>query len=153
MSFLKSFKYAFEGLIYMIKNERNFRFHLCAGLSAILLSFNYDLSGTKKLILAFTITFVIICEMFNTAVECAVDLSSPQYSHPAKIAKDVSAGAVLVSAFIAIASAFVLFYDGRKFWYIVLNYIKNPMFWIYTALCITFIHGGILKLLTKGEKF
>lgn len=153
MNFLKSFKYAFEGLMYMIKFERNFRFHLCAGLSAILLSFNYDLSGTKKLILAFTITFVIICEMLNTAVECAVNLSSPEYSQLAKIAKDVSAGAVLVSAFIAIASAFVLFYDARIFWNIVLNYIKNPLFWIYTALCITFIHGGILKLITKGERF
>ena len=91
--------------------------------------------------------------MINTAVECAVNLSSPGYSHYAKIAKDVSAGAVLVSALIAITSAFVLFYDAPKFWNIVLNYIQNPLFWIYTVLCITFIHGGILKLITKGEKF
>lgn len=152
MSFLKSFKYAFEGLLHMLKFERNFRFHLCAGLSAIILSFNYDLSGTKKLILAFTIAFVIILEMLNTAIECAVNLASPQYSHFAKVSKDVSSGAVLVSAFLSIAVAFVLFYDAQKFWHIVLNYIKNPVFWIYTVLCITFIHGGILKLLTKGEK-
>ncbi len=151
MDFLKSFKYAFDGLMYCIKNERNFRFHLCAALSSVLLSFKYDLSGTNKLVLIFTIGFVLIAEMINTSIECIVDISSPDYNPLAKIAKDVSAGAVLISALIAIVCAFVLFFEPVKFFKIVTDYIKNPLFWCYTAICITFIHGGILKLLTKEK--
>ena len=139
--FLLSFKYALEGLWHCILTQRNFRFHTAAALTAWLLSLKYDFSGNEKIILCFTIAFVLISEMINTAVEAVIDLTCTDYNKSAKIAKDVCAGVVLVSAFASIITAFVLFYDGGKFWYIMAEYVKNPLFWVYAAVCLFYIFG------------
>ena len=149
MNFLKSFKYAYLGVRHCVVYERTFRFHLCAALSAVLLSLKYGLSGLQRLVLYFTIGFVIIAEMVNTAIECIVDIISPEYNPLAKTAKDVAAGSVLIAALIAVACAFVLFFKPDKFFAVLGAYVKNPLFWIYTAVCITFIHGGFLKKLQR----
>ena len=143
--FLLSFKYAFEGLWYCIKTQRNFRFHTAAALTAFLLSQKYDLSGSEKLILMFTIVFVLMSEMLNTALEAVVDMTSKEYNSFAKIAKDVCAGAVLISAIAASLTGIILFYDNGNFWYILFDYIKNPLFWLYALICIIYISGIIFK--------
>ena len=79
--------------------------------------------------------------MINTAVEAVVDITCKEFNKYAKIAKDVCAASVLVSATASVITAFVLFYDGGKFWYIMSEYVKNPFFWIYTVLCLIYIFG------------
>lgn len=141
MSFLNSFKYAFYGIIHCIKTQRNFRFHTCAALSAAILSYKYDLSHSDKLILAFTIVFVLISEMINTAIESVVDMTTTEYNEYAKVAKDVSAGAVLVSAITASVTGMLLFYQNGRIWTIVSEYVKNPFFWFYISVGLIYIFG------------
>lgn len=143
MAFFKSFKYAFFGVIHCITTQRNFRFHTFAALSAMILAYEYELNQTEKLVLMFTIVFVLISEMFNTSIEAIVDLKTKEIHPFAKIAKDVAAGAVLISALAASATGLVLFYNDGVIWHIVADYIKNPFFWLYIAAGLIYISGII----------
>lgn len=107
----KSFNYAFSGLFRCIKYERNMRIHIVTAAFMIYFSSFYDLSKTEFITLLFSISLVIICEMINTAIEETVDLVEKKYNLNAKIAKDIAAGAVLISAFFAVAVGIVLFFD------------------------------------------
>ena len=144
-SFLESFKYALAGIWHCIATQRNFRFHTMAALSAVLLSLNYQLTGAERLVLAFTIVFVLISEMFNTAIEAVVDMTANGFNIFAKIAKDVAAGAVLVSAVAASLTGIVLFYANGYFWQVMYGYIKNPLFWLYIAVGLVYISGILFK--------
>lgn len=141
IKFLLSFRYAFEGIWYCIVTQRNFRFHTMAALSAIILSAEYELTRAEMLVLTFTIVFVLISEMINTALEAVVDMTANGYNPYAKIAKDVVAGSVLVSAIAASVTGIVLFYRDGYFWYVLGEYIKNPLFWLYIAAGLVYISG------------
>ena len=143
--FLMSFKYALEGIWHCIVTQRNFRFHTMAALSALILSAKYQLSGAEMLVLTFTIVFVLMSEMINTALEAVVDMTANGYNSYAKIAKDVVAGAVLVSAIAASVTGIVLFYRDGYFWQVLGEYIKNPLFWLYIAAGLVYISGIIFK--------
>lgn len=154
MAFFRSFKYAFFGVMHCIKTQRNFRFHTFAALSAMILAYRYELSQTEKLVLMFTIVFVLISEMFNTSIEAIVDITTKQIHPFAKIAKDVAAGAVLISALAASATGLVLFYNDGIIWHIVADYIKKPLFWIYIVAGLIYISGIIFikKDVNANEK-
>lgn len=93
-----SFRYAFEGLVAALKEEPNLKFHFLAGLLVIILSIFLNISKSDWIIIIILIGFVIAVELTNTAIEAVVD-HIIQKEHPgAKLAKDISAGAVLVSA-------------------------------------------------------
>ena len=145
MAFFRSFIYAFSGLWYCIKTQRNFRFHTFAALTAIILSYRYNLNQTEKLVLLFTIVFVLISEMFNTALENIVDMTAQGKNLYAKTAKDVAAGAVLVSAFAAGATGLVLFYNGGEIWHILTEYIRQPLFYLYVAAGLVYISGILFR--------
>ncbi len=106
---VKSFSYAGNGVREAFASEPNFRIHIILGMASIVLAFIFRFSATKFAVLILTITLVIILELMNTAIEKVVDKISPNYSRLAKIAKDVSAAAVLTSAFAAIAVGLLLF--------------------------------------------
>jgi diacylglycerol kinase len=108
-SMLKSFGYAGNGIREAFKTEPNFRIHTIAAVISIILAFYFQFSLIKFAILILTITLVIILELVNTAIEKVVDKISPTYSRLAKVAKDVSAAAVLISAFAAILVGLLLF--------------------------------------------
>lgn len=152
MAFFRSFKYAFFGFWHCIKTQRNFRFHTMAALSAMLLAYKYNLNQTEKLVLMFTIIFVLISEMFNTSIESIVDIKTKEINPYAKIAKDVAAGSVLVSALAASATGLVLFYNGGEIWHIMLEYIKNPMFYLYIAAGLVYVSGILFIPRKKDEK-
>ena len=97
-----SFNYAIEGLIYTVRTQRNMRIHMIATLLVLTACFFYNLSKIEFLIVLITITMVITAEMVNTAVECAIDATTNYYHPLAKIAKNVAAGAVFVTAITAI---------------------------------------------------
>lgn len=104
-----SFKHAFDGILYTITSQPNFRFHLLAVLSTILLGTYLSLSISEWLILIFTFNMVLVAEMINTSVESVVDLITVERHQFAKTAKDVAAGTVLVSAFLSIIIGLIIF--------------------------------------------
>lgn len=105
----RSFKHAFNGFHTAVRKEPNFQIHVMAGCTALIAGYVLGLYKTEWIILLFTIAFVLILELFNTAIEAIVDLLSPKYHEKAKLAKDVSAAAVLVSSVLAVIIGTLLF--------------------------------------------
>ncbi len=104
-----SFKHAFDGLKYTVSSQPNFRFHLLATVMVILLGTYFSISTIEWLVLIFTINVVLVSEMVNTSIESIVDLITLERREDAKIAKDVSAGLVLVSATLAVVIGLFVF--------------------------------------------
>ncbi len=106
---LTSFKHAFEGLFVGIKNVKNMKIHLTFTFLVIIGGFFFKVSTVEWLILLLFIALVISFELMNTALEEAVNLAMPNIHPVAKIAKDVAASSVLVSAIFALISGFIIF--------------------------------------------
>ena len=104
-----SFRYAFAGLYYLLWTQRNAKIHSALGLAAAALGALLGLDRYEWLALILKIAMVLAAEGVNTAVEAAVDLSSPGYHPLAKVAKDVGAGTVLLTAIAAVVVGLVLF--------------------------------------------
>ena len=99
------------------------RFHFIAAIYVLWLSRFYDFSKIEYAILFIVIAMVIVSELFNTAIENAVDLASKSRNQKAKMSKDAAAGAVLFSAFCAAAVGVLLFADTDVF-YDIFNYFR-----------------------------
>lgn len=97
-AFLASFRYAFAGLAYCFRTQRNFRIHIAIGLLAILAGLVLGLSWVEWAIVVILVVVVLAAEMVNTMVEALVDLVTEEYHPLAKVSKDVAAGVVLLSA-------------------------------------------------------
>ncbi len=106
---VSSVRFACAGLAYVARTQRNFRIHLTLGLLATGLGVVCGFVPLEWAVLAGIITLVLFAEMLNTVVEAAVDLASPGYHPLAKVAKDVAAGAVLVTALGAVVAGLCLF--------------------------------------------
>jgi diacylglycerol kinase len=112
--FIAGFGHAFRGLWYALRTERNARIHVSIAFLAILLGIVLHISAVEFAMVFVAITGVFIAEMFNTAFELYIDLASPDYHPLAKIAKDVAAGAVLLSAMLSVVIG--LFVFGPHLW-------------------------------------
>lgn len=99
---LRSFRYAFEGWGYVLRNEPNSWIHAFISVAVILVSFWLQLSARDWAVLLLAIIMVWAAEFFNTAIESVVDLSSPDENPLAKTSKDVGAAAVLIAALTSI---------------------------------------------------
>ncbi len=108
---IESFNNAFQGIWYTIVNERNMKIHLVIGTIVILLSLWVRVSKIEFTILCLTIAMVICFELINTAVEVVVNIIVDVYHPKAKIIKDVSAGAVFVSAIFSIVIGLFILWD------------------------------------------
>jgi diacylglycerol kinase len=97
-SILNSFKFALDGIRFALKTQRNLHIHLTIAFLVILMSIFLHCSSIEITILVLTINFVISLELINTAIEATIDLVSPHSQPLAKIAKDLGAAAVLISA-------------------------------------------------------
>lgn len=107
---LNSFKYAFNGLREVTKNENNFRFHLLAAALTLSLAFHFSITATEWLFVILFIGLVTMAEVFNTALEKLVDWQSPgQHPWAGKI-KDMAAGAVLLTSIAALVGGIIIFY-------------------------------------------
>ena len=102
-SLVRSFYFAFAGLSYLFRTQRNARIHAAAGAAACGLAFYLDLPRADWAVLVFTIALVLILEGLNTSIELAIDLASPNIHPLAKHAKDLAAGMVLIGAFASVA--------------------------------------------------
>ncbi|MBD2388004.1 diacylglycerol kinase family protein [Cylindrospermum sp. FACHB-282] len=104
-----SFKYAWAGISYSFQTQRNFRIHVSVCTLAIGLSVFLQLQAVEIAVIGITSGLVLALELLNTAIESLVDLTVKQTYHDlAKIAKDCAAGAVLVSALVALLVAAIL---------------------------------------------
>lgn len=119
---ISSFRYAFAGVRYLLWTQRNAKIHSAVGLVAALLGAVLRIDRYEWLILLLTITMVLAAEGVNTAVEAAVDLASPGYHPLAKIAKDVGAGTVLLTAIASVLIGLVLFVP--HLWALVLSWLR-----------------------------
>ncbi len=107
--FFKSFVYAFRGLAYTFRTQLNFKLHCVSAVAVILLGLYTKLSNAEWLWIALAIAMVLVLELINTAIEVLVDMVSPQQQPKAGIVKDVAAAAVLVTAFLALSIALIIF--------------------------------------------
>ena len=148
MRLLKSFFYAFCGLIHCFFHERNFRIHVLAMVTVVIFGILYGLPIDKYPPLILCITLVMSLETVNTALERAVDLESPN-SHPlAKVAKDSAAAGVLLAATGSVVIAVLTFCDGDKL-IKILNLFKNPLYLI--GLLVYIILGALFVFKLDSE--
>ena len=100
---VKSFRHAFAGFWYAFRTQRNMQIHLSIALAVVALGVYLGLGWTQWAVLGLTIGFVLVAEMFNTVAEAALDAATPHYHPLVKVAKDVAAGAVLLTSLVAVA--------------------------------------------------
>ena len=108
---LQSFNWAFEGVIHVLRHERNMRIHFAIAAAVLVLAFIYDVTRLELIALMISIAFVLIAEMVNTAVEATIDLASTSFDPLAKVAKDIAAGTVLIAAVNAVVIGYLVFAD------------------------------------------
>jgi diacylglycerol kinase (ATP) len=110
-SLLQSFNFAFEGIVHVLRTQRNMRIHFAVAVLVLLAALFFDLTRLEIVALFVAISFVLISEMINTALEYAIDIFTSRYDPLAQVAKDVAAGAVLIATFNALAVAYLVFYN------------------------------------------
>lgn len=108
-SLRESFYYAFSGIIFGFISERNLKIHVLAAILTVSLGCYFNLSRMEWAILIFTIFLVFIAETINTAIEKTIDLVTNEYHPLAKVAKNLAAGAVLLSAVNAVIMGIIIF--------------------------------------------
>ena len=106
---INSLRYAIEGFISSFKTERNMKIHVLAMIVVIILGIVFKLNTIEWCFIAIAITAVISGELFNTAIETVVDMISPEKNPKAKLAKDISAAAVLALAIGAAVIGMIMF--------------------------------------------
>jgi len=109
-SVLYSFDYAIRGIVYALRTERNMRWHFLVSAVVFIAALALRISGLELIALVFSVGFVLVAELVNTAIETTVDLATEGYDPLAAVAKDVAAGAVLVSAITAVTVGYVVFF-------------------------------------------
>ncbi|MFQ3586771.1 MAG: diacylglycerol kinase [Fimbriimonadaceae bacterium] len=111
---LQPFNVALRGLIYTFRTQRHMRFHLYVVLIVVLLGVLFGLRLREMMVLLFTISLVLVAEMFNSAIEATVDLAEPNYHPMARFAKDIAAGAVMITTIVAlVVGSLMLLGDAR----------------------------------------
>src|SRR5579872_732827 len=103
--FIAGFGFAFSGLWHALRTQVNMKVHISIAIIAVALGIFLRISAVEFALIFVAIAGVLIAEMFNTVIELCIDLASPTYHPLAKTAKDVAAGAVLLSAIMAIIIA------------------------------------------------
>ena len=146
-NFLDAWKNAIDGIIYATTTQRNIKIQLVLAILVVIVSLFFDLNRAEFLCFLFTIILILFAEMVNTAIETVVDLYVDVYHPKAKIAKDVAAGGVVITAINAIIVAYFLFFD--KISDIGLNFINNvinsPVHLAFSVLVVVVI--AILSLI------
>ena len=144
---LDAWKNAINGIMYATTTQRNIKIQLIIAVFVVIISLFFDLSRAEFLCFLFTIILILFAEMCNTAIETVVDLYVDVYHPKAKIAKDVAAGGVVITAINALIVGYFLFFD--KISNIGINFIKNiaesPIHLAFSTIIIVVI--AILALI------
>jgi diacylglycerol kinase (ATP) len=108
-SVIESFNFAIEGVILVLRTQRNMRLHFAAAVAVIVVAVAVGVSKIELSLLLVSIAFVLVAEMINTAVEGAIDAATTSFDPMAKLAKDIAAGAVLIASVNAVAVGYLVF--------------------------------------------
>jgi len=108
-SVLESFNYAFEGIIHVLRTQRNMRIHFVVAALVLVAALASGVDKLELIALLLAIAFVLITEMVNTAIEGAIDVATTSFDPMAKLAKDIAAGAVLIASAVAVAIGYLVF--------------------------------------------
>jgi diacylglycerol kinase (ATP) len=108
-SVIESFNFAIEGVIHVLRTQRNMRLHFAAAVAVIVVAVAVGVSKIELSLLLVSIAFVLVAEMINTAVEGAIDAATTSFDPMAKLAKDIAAGAVLIASVNAVAVGYLVF--------------------------------------------
>lgn len=106
----ESFFYAISGILYAFRTQRNIKIHFMTTLLVIIFSYLLELDTMELLAVSITVALVLAAEMINTAIETVVDMYTQEYHPLAAAAKNVAAGAVLVSAINAVVVGYLIFF-------------------------------------------
>ena len=106
---VETFNYAFLGVVHVLRTHRNMRVHVVIAAAVLIAAILLGVSKLELIALLISITFVLVAEMLNTAVESAIDVATTSFDPMAKLAKDVAAGAVLIAAVNAVAVGYLVF--------------------------------------------
>src|ERR1700730_13631098 len=106
---IRSFGYAFKGVVYAAATQLNFRIHLVATILAVFLGYALGISVNEWQWIILCIAIVLMAELFNTALEMLTDLVSPEYNKIAGHVKDMGAGAVVIAAIFALVTGVIIF--------------------------------------------
>ncbi|TMK80406.1 MAG: phosphatase PAP2 family protein [Actinobacteria bacterium] len=108
-SVLESFNYAFEGVIHVLRTQRNMRFHFAIAAGVLIAAIAVGVGKLELIALLIVISFVLIAEMINSALEAGIDVATTSFDPLAKLAKDIAAGAVLIATVNAVAVGYLVF--------------------------------------------
>jgi diacylglycerol kinase (ATP) len=108
-SLVDSFNYAAEGVIHALRTQRNLWIHFAIAAGVLIAALAFGVDRLELMVLLLAITFVLVAELVNTAIEAAVDVASTSFDPMAKLAKDIAAGAVLIAALNALAVGYLVF--------------------------------------------
>ena len=108
-SVFQSFNHATEGVIHALRTQRNLWIHFTIAAAVLVAALAFGVSKLELIALLLAITFVLVAELVNTAIEAAVDVASTSFDPMAKLAKDIAAGAVLIAALNAVAVGYLVF--------------------------------------------
>ncbi len=135
--FLRSFTYAFKGIIFCIKEERNFRFHLAVAFHLFVYISFFEVTKAEFSILVILCCLVLSLEAVNTALERAVD-STGIVNSAAGNAKDAAAGAVLIAAMAAVVCGVIILWQPSAFGRILQFYLSHKYFIIIQIALLAF---------------
>jgi len=108
-SLFESFNHAAEGVVHALRTQRNLWIHFTVAAAVLVAAIGFGVSKLELIVLLLAITFVLVAELVNTAIEAAVDVASTSFDPMAKLAKDMAAGAVLIAALNAVAVGYLVF--------------------------------------------
>ncbi len=108
-SIVESFNFALEGIIHVLRTQRNMRIHFLVAVLVLVAALWSGVDKLELIALLLSISFVLITEMINTAVEASVDVATTSFDPLAKLAKDIVAGAVLIATVNAVAVGYLVF--------------------------------------------
>jgi diacylglycerol kinase (ATP) len=110
-SIVQSFNFAFEGIIHVLRTQRNMRIHFAIAVAVLVAALAVGVRRLELVALLIAISFVLIAEMLNTALEAGIDVATTSFDPLAKLAKDISAGAVLIATVNAVAVGYLVFVE------------------------------------------
>jgi diacylglycerol kinase (ATP) len=145
---LRSFVYALEGLKYTVITQRNMRIHFLAALTVLFFALYLPMSKLEVLVVFITIILVLFAELINTAVEAVVDMVTEEYHPLAQVAKDVAAGAVLLTAGLAVIVGISVFYPYLDKLFTRLT--SGSSYPANIGLAVIIVFDFFLTLLLKG---
>jgi diacylglycerol kinase (ATP) len=108
-SLFDSFNNATEGVIHALRTQRNLWIHFAIAAGVLVAAVAFGVSKVELMVLLVAITFVLVAELVNTAIEATVDVASTSFDPMAKLAKDIAAGAVLIATLNAFAVGYLVF--------------------------------------------